>query len=119
MTIGEVSALLGAEVHCGGDRLDAVVHSACGADLMSDVLANVKDHAVLLTGLLNPHVVRTAQMLDVALIVFVRGKVPTQEILDMAQECGIAVMNARQTLFEACGILYQHGLRGGGTCDAR
>lgn len=119
MTIGEVGALLGAEVCCGDDRLEAEVRTACGADLMSDVLANVKDHAVLLTGLLNPHVVRTAQMLDVLLIVFVRGKVPTPEILDMARECGIVVMNARQTLFEACGILYQHGLRGGGSADGR
>lgn len=116
MTIGEIAALLGAEVRCGEDRLGVEVHSACGSDLMSDVLANVKEQAVLLTGLLNPHVIRTAQVLDVVLIVFVRGKVPTPEILEMAQACGIAVMNAPQTLFEACGILYEHGLRGG-VCD--
>jgi len=83
---------------------------ACGSDLMSDVLAYVKEQAVLLTGLTNPHVIRTAEMLDVWAIVFVRGKMPAKEILDMASERNIAVMTTNYTLYEACGRLYKTGL---------
>ena len=80
---------------------------------MSDVLAFVKDHTVLLTGLTNPHVVRTAEMLDVACVVFVRGKRPTPDIIDMAVERDMCIMSTHHTLYVACGILYQNGLPGG------
>lgn len=78
MTIREVVKLLDAEILCGKDRLDTEIHTACGSDMMSDVLAYVKDQSVLLTGLLNPQVVRTAEMMDMLCIVFVRGKRPEQ-----------------------------------------
>lgn len=112
MKIKDMIPLLDAELLCGEDKLDTDVLSACGSDLMSDVLASVGEKTCLLTGLTNPHVVRTAEMLDLSLIVFVRGKIPTEEILQMAQERGIAVMRCGQTLFNACGILYHSGLRG-------
>ena len=76
MTIDDVRRILSAEVVCGADRLDTEVHNACGSDMMSDVLAFVKDQSVLLTGLVNPQVVRTADMMDMVCIVFVRGKEP-------------------------------------------
>lgn len=76
MTVREIAKILNAEVLCCEDRLDMDVHSACGSDMMSDVLAYVKDQAVLLTGLMNPQVVRTAEMMDMTCIVFVRGKKP-------------------------------------------
>ena len=93
--------------------MDKVINSACGSDLMSDVLAFVKDQTLLLTGLTNPHVIRTAELLDVSAIVFVRGKVPTQDIIDMAIERSIVLLSTYNALFEACGKLYSAGLPGG------
>ena len=113
MKIQKVQDILQAELLCGVDLLETEVHSACGSDMMSDVLAFPKERMVLLTGLTNTHVVRTCEMLDVLLIVFVRGKIPGQEVLDMAQERDIVVMGTPCTLYEACGRLYQSGLASG------
>ena len=113
MKIGEIAKLLEAEVLCGGERLDGEVKSACGSDMMSDVLAYVKDQAVLLTGLLNPQVVRTAMMMDMQCIVFVRGKRPTPDVLALAESCKMTVLTTNERLYTACGKLYEAGLRGG------
>ena len=112
MTIGEVKEILEAKVLVGGDRMDEPVETACGADLMSDVLAFVKEKTVLITGLINPHVVRTSEMLDITCIVFARGKMPSEEILEEAEEVGITVMTTEMTTYTACGELYIHGLPG-------
>ena len=112
MKISTIRELLGAEVLCGADRLGDHVYSACGSDMMSDVLAYVKDQAVLLTGLMNTQVVRTAEMMDMRCIVFVRDKKPTPEIIELAEESGIVVMSSPKRLYEACGILYSNGLVG-------
>ena len=93
-----------------GDSVD--FKCACGADLMSDVLAYVKHDALLLTGLVNAHVVRTAEMMDIPCIVFVRGKRPAQDVLEVAEECGIALLSTEHTMFTACGKLYASGLTG-------
>jgi hypothetical protein len=79
---------------------------------MSDVLAFVKDQAVLLTGLVNPQVIRTAEMMDMICVVFVRSKIPTQEMIDLARDSGIVLMVSDKRLYEACGLLYQNGLVG-------
>ena len=79
---------------------------------MSDVLAFSKVKMALLTGLTNPHVVRTGEMLDVVVIIFVRGKVPSEEIVELAKERDIAILTTNFTLYEACGELYKHGLPG-------
>ena len=114
MNAREVARLLSAQVLAGEDRLDDTpILSACGADLMSDVLAFVKHDTVLLTGLTNPHVVRTVEMLDVRCLVFVRGKLPSRDILDQAEEKGLVVMATPDTLYVACGKLYAAGLPGG------
>ena len=112
MTIGEVKEILEANILIGGERMDEPVDTACGSDLMSDVLAFVKDKTVLITGLINPHVVRTSEMLDITCIVFSRGKLPSVEILEEADECGITVMSTQMTTYTACGELYLHGLPG-------
>jgi len=114
MNIGDIKEYLAAEFLCGEDQADGEILSAFGSDLMSDVLAFVREKTVLLTGLTNPHVIRTAEMLDLSLIVFVRGKYPSDEILKMAKERDIAILRTDMTLFDASGILYTHGLRGGG-----
>lgn len=112
MKISMIKELLDAEVLCCEEHLGRHVYSACGCDLMSDVLAFVKDQAVLLTGLVNPQVIRTAEMMDMVCVVFVRSKAPTEEILELARECGIVVLMSNKRLYDACGILYTNGLVG-------
>lgn len=112
MRLSEIRNILKARVLCGQERLDEEVASACGSDFMSDVLAFVKDQALLLTGLVNPQVVRTADMMEMKCIVFVRGKSPDEGIVKMAEERGIVVMSCSKRMYEACGLLYTNGLRG-------
>ena len=118
MKIKDIQHLLDAKLLChGDDNLDKELTSAFGCDLMSDVLAYVKDQSVLLTGLVNPQVIRTAVMLDMVCVVFVRSKTPTEEILALAKESGIAVMSTNKTLYESCGIIYSAGLNGKGKIE--
>ncbi len=113
MTIKDVKDTIGARVICGEEYLDKEVHSACGSDMMSDVLAFLKDQAVLLTGLCNPQVIRTAEMMDIICIVFVRGKKPDEMMIELAKEKGIVILETGHRMFSACGMLYEKGLRGG------
>lgn len=112
MTIRDIAALLDAEVLTGEELLDNEVASACGSDMMSDVLAYVKNQAVLLTGLVNPQVIRTADMMDMLCVVFVRSKKPTPEMIRLASDMGIVVMTSDMRMYEACGLLYSNGLNG-------
>ena len=91
-----------------GSGLD--LSRCCGCDLMSDVLTFSKPEALLLTGLTNAHVIRTAEMADLAAIIFVRGKAPAAEVIALAEDKGIPLASSNYTLFEMCGRLYQAGL---------
>ncbi|MBO5726678.1 MAG: hypothetical protein J6S00_06425 [Clostridia bacterium] len=112
MKIVTIKQLLDAEVVCNEELLDKHVYSACGSDMMSDVLAYVKDQAVLLTGLVNSQVIRTAEMMDMVCIVLVRSKLPTPEMIELARESGIVLMTTSKRMYEACGLLYSSGLVG-------
>ncbi len=112
MKISTIKELLEADVICCEEELTRHVYSACGSDMMSDVLAYVKDQAVLLTGLVNSQVVRTAEMMDMKCIVFVRSKIPTAEMIELAKESGIVLMATKKRMYEACGILFTNGLVG-------
>ena len=112
MTINDIKNLLEARLLTGEEMLDHEVHTACGSDMMSDVLAFVKDQAVLLTGLMNPQVIRTAEMMDIICIVFVRGKTPDESVIKLAEEMNIAILSTGLRMFEACGRLYTNGLGG-------
>ena len=112
MTLSDIRDLLDAEVLCGDAFLDREAHSACASDFMSDVLAYVKNQAVLLTGLVNPQVIRTAEMLDMQCIIFVRGKRPTEDMLQIARERDMVILCCQKRMFIACGLLYSHGLAG-------
>lgn len=111
MKLSEVKKALGAEVICGEELMDVEVKTACASDMMSDVLAFSKEHTVLLTGLTNPQVLRTADMLDIRCVVFVRGKQPNQELIDLAKEYDVAVLCTPLTLYIASGTLFMSGLR--------
>ena len=110
MKISTIKDLLEADVICNEELLGKHVYSACGSDMMSDVLAYVKDQAVLLTGLVNSQVVRTAEMMDMVCIVFVRSKAPTEEMITLAEEHGMVLLKTSKRMYEACGKLYAAGL---------
>ena len=112
MTIADMVRVLNAKVLLGEEKLDTPGYTACCSDLMSDVLAFVNEKTVLITGLTNPHVVRTSEMLDLKCLVFARGKVPTDDILESADEQGLVVLTTKYTAFSTCGLLYEAGLRG-------
>ena len=113
MKVYEIKEILNATVICGEEFMDREVFTACGSDMMSDVLAYVKEQAVLLSGLVNPQVVRTAEMMDMQCIVFVRGKNPDDSIVDLARDRDIVLLSTDEGMFSACGKLYEKGLRGG------
>ena len=119
MKIEEISKLLNANVLCNEDKLDLEVFSACGSDLMSDVMAFVKENVLLLTGLINVQVIRTATLMDIGAICFVRGKQPTEEMIEMAKENGIILLACKEPLFLACGKLYSAGLVGSGVREIK
>ena len=112
LTIRELMRLVEAELIFGEDKLDVMVEQAFAADLMSDVLAFAKEGSILLTGLTNPQVVRTAEMLDLLAILFVRGKKPQEEAIDLARDSGIPLLATPFILFETCGRLYKAGIVG-------
>ena len=110
MKLSEVKELLNAQVLTGEEFMDKEIFSACGCDLMSDVLAFVKDKAILLTGLMNPQVIRTAEMMDIETVIFVRGKKPDDAIVGMAKMKDIVVMTTDYPLYIASGKLYSAGV---------
>ena len=115
MTVEEAVKILEGQFFWGQEIADMELASACGADLMSDVMAFVKEKVLLLTGLVNPQVIRTAELLDIRCIIFVRGKVPNREMIDMASEAEIILAGTKHSMFIACGKLYEAGLKTGGT----
>ncbi|MCQ1528493.1 hypothetical protein SDC9_160607 [bioreactor metagenome] len=112
MKLRQIKDALQADVLWGEESLDREISYAFGSDLMSDVLAFVKTGTILLTGLINSQVIRTAEMADVSAILFVRGKVPDEDVIDLARENSITILTTKYTLFTTSGILYSCGLRG-------
>lgn len=108
MLISRMIQLLEARLLCGDENEE--VNVPFSSDTMSDVLACSEEIDVLLTGLVNPQVVRTANLMDIRLIVFVRGKAPSEDMVRMAQECGITLIVTNKKMFVSCGILYENGL---------
>ena len=119
MTVADISEILDSRLLIGEKFLDRDVHSACGSDLMSDVLAFVKDQSVLVTGITNAQAVRTSEMMDIVCIVLVRGKTPDPAMVELAEKCEIVLLQTEHSMFTACGLLYEHGLRGGGRRSAK
>ena len=90
--------------------LNRVIKGGFAADLMSDVLASIQPEAVLMTGLCNPQIVRTAQMADISAIVLVRGKRPQAETIRLANEENVPLVSTPYGMFDVCGRLYDAGL---------
>ena len=115
VTLEDVRKVLDAEFIACGELLQRSVRMACGSDLMSDVLAFVKSDSLLLTGLTNPQVVRTAEMAELGAICFVRGKKPDEQTIKLAEANNMPMLTTPLSMFEACGRLYREGL---GSCLA-
>lgn len=117
MKVSEIINLLDAEVLTGTENLNLEINEAFGSDLMSDVMAYVKESLLLLTGLVSLQVIRTAEMMDIKVVLFVRGKTPGENIIELAKEKGITVATTKNTMFVACGKLYSGGITGKGVWD--
>ncbi len=112
MTLQEVKEILDAEVIVGEDRMGLEISKGACADMMSDVLVFGRAGSLLLTGLINPQVVRTAHILDIAAIVIARGKRPFPEMIRLAEELEIPILTTKYILFESVGRLYANGIVG-------
>ncbi|SMG39901.1 DRTGG domain-containing protein [Dethiosulfovibrio salsuginis] len=111
MRLDQLAGFIDAEVVHGQEMLESIeIDHVYGADLMSDVLAFAQPGSLLLTGLTNIQIVRTAQMMDLPAVVFVRGKYPQKEAVDLAISLDMPVMVCHKSMFEACGILFREGL---------
>ena len=115
MKLNDCVDVLNARIMVPSDDMEMDIKVACGADLMSDVMAFAcASNEAMLTGLVNPQVIRTAEMMDVKVIVFVRGKVPNDQMIEMGREKGICILCTVLPMFTACGLLYQGGIKGKG-----
>jgi hypothetical protein len=112
VTLQNISDLLHAQVLAEGCDLNVDVQCAKASDLMSDVLVFAKPGSLLLTGLTNNQVVRTCEVAGICGIVFVRNKMPTPETIRLSREISLPIFLTECTMFEACGILYAHGIKG-------
>ncbi|KYH34332.1 DRTGG domain protein [Clostridium tepidiprofundi DSM 19306] len=112
MKLIDIKELLDAEFLTKNNYYDKEIERAFGCDLMSDVLARVSGDVLLLTGLANIQTIRTAEMKDIKCIVYVRGKRPSKEVIDLAEEKEIILMSTKHIMFTACGILFNAGIKG-------
>ena len=114
MTLREIRDILAAEVITGNADLEKEITYGFAADLLSDVLALARGtgiQSLLITGIVHPQVIHAGNIFDLGAIVFVRGKRPTDETLQLAIESQIPLLATSYIMFETCGLLYQHGLR--------
>jgi len=113
--LSQIQELLEAQLICESGKQGVNIEFAKASDLMSDVLAfslPFSDcNTILITGLTNQQVIRTCEIAGVAAIVFVRGKNPSAETIELAHQCGIPLLTTKLKMFEACGILYSSGIK--------
>ena len=115
MKLNKCADVLQAQVLVPVEDMDLDIKVACGADLMSDVMAFAcSSNEMMLTGLVNPQTIRTAEMMDVKVVVFVRGKIPGEQMLELAKDRNICVMSTPLPMFTACGLLHEAGIKGKG-----
>jgi predicted transcriptional regulator len=112
MILEKVKEILQAKVVVGTEHLQREVTTAGGSDMMSDVLSFMKPGSLLLTGLINPQSVRTAEIAEIIAVCYVRSKQPLPETVDLAKEKGIPLLSTHFTMYESCGRLFQAGLSG-------
>lgn len=112
MRISEIKEILNAEILTDNFNGEQELYNAFASDLMSDVLAYARNDMLLITGLNNPQVIRTAEMMDISVVLFVRGKKPTKETIELALENSLTLLCTDLIMFKACGLLYENGMKG-------
>lgn len=113
MKLGEIRGLLDAEVICGEQFLERNIETAFACDLISEMLASAGSHVLLVTSLTNPHVMHTAEVIDATGVIFVAGRKPSEEMIAAVLRDGsIPVFVTSLPLFECCGLLFAHGVKG-------
>jgi len=111
MKLSELAKMINGSILVGRDQPDLVIDRAFAADLLSDVLALTEEQTTLVTGMINPQVMRVAEILNVTAVIFVRGKVPPQALIEYATKLDIPLVATKKTMFEACGLMYANGVR--------
>ena len=111
MKLSEIAKVLNAKVICGQDRLDEEQDKAFASDLMSDILTLGDNFPMIVTGLCTMQTIRTAEMGNLDIIVFVRKKKPTEEMIELAEDEGMVLMACDYSMFKACGLLWAAGLK--------
>lgn len=111
MRLSEIQKMLDATIYTGADEEDRDLSRVFAADMMSDVLACPDEIELLVTGLANQQVVRTADMMDIGVVLFVRGKIPAEDVVSMALQRDMIIMTTQHRMFTTCGLLYAAGLR--------
>lgn len=111
MKLSEIKEIIQATFLYHPDH-DPELSSTMGSDMMSDVLAFTEPRSLLVTGLISMQSVRTADVADVAAIIYVRGKSPKHETIDLAIKLGIPLLTTELGMFDVCGILHSKGLKG-------
>jgi len=112
MKLSEIVDALDARVLACEDKIDFNVETCGASDLMSDILAALSEGCILLTGLTTVQVVRTAMVAGVGAVVFVRGKVPPQEVIDLANSEGLPLISSPYSMFVSSGRLHACNLTG-------
>jgi len=111
MKLHELATVIEGTIVMGGESPDVVIDRAFAADLLSDVLALTEERTTLVTGMVNPQVMRVVEILNVTAVIVVRGKVPPPSMLDYAERLSVPIVTTSKTMFETCGLMYAHGVR--------
>lgn len=112
LKLEEIKDIIDARVICGEDSLCTEIELVSASDLMSDVLTCIIEGSLLVSGLVNLQVIRTAEMSGVAAICFVRGKMPPEDTIQLAKEKNIPILATDLSMYETCGRLHERGLHG-------
>ena len=112
MKLSEIVSKLDAHLLVGDNCLDKELNTCGASDLMSDILAGLSEGCILLTGLTTIQVIRTAMVSGVGAVVFVRGKKPPQEVMDLARANGLPLISTPYSMFVSCGRLHACNLTG-------
>ncbi len=111
MKLSEIAKVLNAKVVCGQDRLDEEQDKAFASDLMSDILTLGDNFPMIVTGLCTMQTIRTCEMGNLDIVVFVRKKKPTEEMIELAEDEGMVLMECDYSMFKTCGLLWEAGLK--------
>ena len=111
MNIQEITALTNASLVTGNTAQPGEILRAYSSDLMSDVLTLDTDQLLLISGLANVQLIRTAEIAEITVILLARGKKTTPEMIDMAHKTGLVILESPFSLFRASGVLFTNGLR--------